>query len=188
MRGRYDKAHLVPYGEYLPMRPLLSAIGLSPARARRPRFPRRARARARSICPASAAPGVQICYEIIFSGQVVDRAEPARLHLQPLQRRLVRRLGPAPASRPGAAARDRGGAAGDPRDADRHLGGDRRRRAAARRACRSARPARSTRACRRARRRPCSPASATCCPSPSPCCSSRRRLQSGAKRASGRRT
>ena len=27
--GRYDKAHLVPYGEYLPMRPLLTSIGIS---------------------------------------------------------------------------------------------------------------------------------------------------------------
>ncbi len=70
--ARYDKAHLVPYGEYLPMRPLLSAIGLSrlvpgdldfwsgpgPRTLALPRFGR---------------VGVQICYEITFSGQVVDR-------------------------------------------------------------------------------------------------------------------
>jgi apolipoprotein N-acyltransferase len=71
--GRYDKAHLVPYGEYLPMRPLLSAIGLSrsrPATSTSPPGP----GRARSTCPAGARSGFQICYEIIFSGQVVDRA------------------------------------------------------------------------------------------------------------------
>ncbi len=70
---RYDKAHLVPYGEYLPMRPLLSAIGLSrlvpgdldfipgpgPATLDLPGF---------------GKGGVQICYEIVFSGQVVDAA------------------------------------------------------------------------------------------------------------------
>ncbi|HTH29217.1 MAG TPA: apolipoprotein N-acyltransferase [Sphingobium sp.] len=76
--GRYDKAHLVPYGEYLPMRPLLSAIGLSrlapgdidfwpgpgPRTLDLPGGPRR----------QPLKMGVQICYEIIFSGQVVERA------------------------------------------------------------------------------------------------------------------
>lgn len=69
--GRYDKAHLVPYGEYLPMRPLLSAIGLSQL--------------APGVGDTLPGPGprnlqltgwgsmgLQICYEIIFSGQVVD--------------------------------------------------------------------------------------------------------------------
>ncbi|MFC0588704.1 apolipoprotein N-acyltransferase [Novosphingobium aquiterrae] len=71
--GSYAKAHLVPYGEYLPMRALLTPLGLS------------------RLVPGDidfwpgpgpqtldlgqwGRPGVQICYEIIFSGQVVDRA------------------------------------------------------------------------------------------------------------------
>ena len=70
--GRYDKAHLVPWGEYLPARPLMSAIGLSrlvpgdldfapgpgPATMALPRF---------------GPVGFQLCYEIIFSGSIVDR-------------------------------------------------------------------------------------------------------------------
>jgi apolipoprotein N-acyltransferase len=71
--ARYDKSHLVPYGEYLPMRPILSAIGLSrlvpgdldflpgPGPLSYP-------------LPGFGTVGAQICYEIIFSGEVVDRA------------------------------------------------------------------------------------------------------------------
>ena len=97
-----------PIGEYLPMRPLLSAIGLSrlapgdldfaPGPGPRTHRPRRGWGKV----------GIQLCYEIIFSGEVVDREQPPGLHLQPLERRLVRPLGPAAASRPGAAARGRG--------------------------------------------------------------------------------
>ncbi|MEM7780258.1 MAG: apolipoprotein N-acyltransferase [Pseudomonadota bacterium] len=68
----YAKAHLVPYGEYLPLEDWLSAIGLSRLTA--------------GTIPYQPGPGpetfdlgelgkigVQICYEIVFSGQVVDR-------------------------------------------------------------------------------------------------------------------
>lgn len=68
----YAKEHLVPYGEYLPLENVLGAIGLS-------------RLSAGSI-PYIPGPGpqtldlgehgkagIQICYEIVFSGQVVDR-------------------------------------------------------------------------------------------------------------------
>ncbi len=69
--GRYDKAHLVPYGEYLPMRPLLSAIGLSqlaPGQGDTSYGPG-----PRTIdLGAFGRMGLQVCYEIIFSGDVVD--------------------------------------------------------------------------------------------------------------------
>jgi apolipoprotein N-acyltransferase len=93
--GRYDKAHLVPYGEYLPMRPILSAIGLTrlvpggvdfwPGPGPRtivipaPELPEIMLTRMRNFDgpPHRRLPlkmGVQICYEIVFSGQVVDEA------------------------------------------------------------------------------------------------------------------
>ena len=70
--GRYDKAHLVPYGEYLPMRPLLSAIGLSRLAPGDFDFWPGPGARSIDLGQFGKA-GLQVCYEIIFSGQVVDR-------------------------------------------------------------------------------------------------------------------
>ena len=73
LTGRYDKAHLVPYGEYLPMRPILSAIGLSRLVPGDIDFWPGPGPRTLSV-PGFGKVGVQVCYEIIFSGQVVDRA------------------------------------------------------------------------------------------------------------------
>ena len=72
LSGRYDKAHLVPYGEYLPMRPLLSAIGLSRLAPGDLDFQSGPGPRTLAV-PGFGSAGIQICYEIIFSGQVVDR-------------------------------------------------------------------------------------------------------------------
>ena len=69
--GRYDKAHLVPYGEYLPMRPLLSAIGLNRLVPGDLDFLPGPGPQTLTL-PGFGKVGVQICYEIIFSGQVVD--------------------------------------------------------------------------------------------------------------------
>src|SRR3546814_19505042 len=69
---RYDKAHLVPDGEYLPMRPILSAIGLSRLAPGDIDFWPGPGPRTLDL-GAFGRLGLQICYEIIFSGQVVDR-------------------------------------------------------------------------------------------------------------------
>ncbi|WP_228242725.1 apolipoprotein N-acyltransferase [Porphyrobacter sp. GA68] len=71
--GSYYKAHLVPYGEYLALRWLLEPLGAT-----------RLVPGAFDFIPgpgpqtldlgAWGRAGVQICYEIIFSGQVVDPA------------------------------------------------------------------------------------------------------------------
>jgi apolipoprotein N-acyltransferase len=73
LRGRYDKAHLVPYGEYLPMRPILSAIGLSRLAPGDLDFRDGPGPRTLGLGVFGRA-GIQVCYEMIFSGNVVDQA------------------------------------------------------------------------------------------------------------------
>jgi len=70
--GRYDKAHLVPYGEYLPMRPLMSALGLSRLAPGDEDFAPGPGPRSIWVGNPWGKVGFQLCYEIIFSGHVVD--------------------------------------------------------------------------------------------------------------------
>lgn len=70
--GSYYKAHLVPYGEYLPMRWLLQPLGLSRLVPGSIDFLPGPGPRTLDL-GAQGKAGVQICYEIVFSGQNVDR-------------------------------------------------------------------------------------------------------------------
>lgn len=69
----YDKAHLVPGGEYLPLRNILEPIGASRLVAGSLDFFPGPGPQTLPLGPWGNA-GVQICYEIVFSGQVVDRS------------------------------------------------------------------------------------------------------------------
>lgn len=73
IRGSYAKAHLVPYGEYLPMRPLLEPLGISRLVPGDMDFWPGPGPRTIDLGPWGKVGG-QICYEIVFSGQVADRA------------------------------------------------------------------------------------------------------------------
>jgi apolipoprotein N-acyltransferase len=76
--GRYDKAHLVPFGEYLPFRQALEAIGLSRLVPGTVDFWPGPGPRTLDLPAAgdrrSLRMAVQICYEIVFSGKIIDRA------------------------------------------------------------------------------------------------------------------
>lgn len=74
IRGSYNKAHLVPFGEYLPMRPLLTSLGMSRLVPGDIDFKSGPGPRTLSL-GTWGRPGVQICYEIIFSGQVASRTD-----------------------------------------------------------------------------------------------------------------
>jgi apolipoprotein N-acyltransferase len=68
----YSKAHLVPFGEFLPFRSLLEPIGLSRLVPGTLDFLPGPGPRTLDLGPHGRA-AIQICYEIVFSGEVVDR-------------------------------------------------------------------------------------------------------------------
>jgi apolipoprotein N-acyltransferase len=70
--AHYAKAHLVPYGEYLPLQDYLGFIGLQRLVAGTIPYAPGPGPRTLDL-GAQGRAGVQICYEIVFSGQVVDR-------------------------------------------------------------------------------------------------------------------
>jgi apolipoprotein N-acyltransferase len=92
--GRYDKAHLVPYGEYLPMRPLLSTIGLSRLAPGDLDFADGPGPRTIQLPGEWGKVGFQLCYEIIFSGQVVDRHDRPDFIFNPSNDAWFGRWGP----------------------------------------------------------------------------------------------
>ena len=91
--GRYDKAHLVPFGEYLPMRPVLSYLGLSRLAPGDMDFDAGPGPRD-ILVPGVGKVGIQICYEIVFSGHVVDRADRPLFIFNPSNDAWFGRWGP----------------------------------------------------------------------------------------------
>ncbi|MGB3712427.1 MAG: apolipoprotein N-acyltransferase, partial [Erythrobacter sp.] len=71
IEAHYAKAHLVPYGEYLPMEWLLEPLGLARLTAGGIPYDPGSGPHTLDIGELGKV-GVQICYEIVFSGQVVE--------------------------------------------------------------------------------------------------------------------
>lgn len=92
--GRYDKAHLVPYGEYLPMRALLAPLGLSQVVPGDIDFRDGPGPRGLNLGHYGLV-GMQICYEIIFSGEVLDRAQRPAFLFNPSNDAWFGKFGPA---------------------------------------------------------------------------------------------
>ena len=68
--GTYDKVHLVPFGEFLPLQRLLESLGFEQLTRIRGGFAAGAQLRALSI-PGAPLAAPLICYEAIFPGAVV---------------------------------------------------------------------------------------------------------------------
>jgi apolipoprotein N-acyltransferase len=92
--GRYDKAHLVPYGEYLPMHGLLTALGLSRLAPGDMDFTPGPGPRTINFGGEWGKAGFQLCYEIIFSGEVVDEKHRPAFIFNPSNDAWFGRWGP----------------------------------------------------------------------------------------------
>ncbi len=83
----------MPYGEYLPMRPILSRIGLSRLAPGDMDFLAGPGPRDLPL-PGFGPVGLQICYEIVFSGRVVDGRHRPRFLFNPSNDAWFGRWGP----------------------------------------------------------------------------------------------
>ena len=75
IRATYDKAHLVPFGEYLPLQSLLEAVGLQQLTRLRGGYQAGPGPVTLDI-PGAPPVTPLICYEIIFSSTVVGKERP----------------------------------------------------------------------------------------------------------------
>lgn len=73
IRGSYDKAHLVPFGEYVPLAAILEPLGLARFVPGDIEFLPGPGPRTIDFGPWGKA-GIGVCYEVIFPGAQVDRA------------------------------------------------------------------------------------------------------------------
>ncbi len=78
LAARYDKAHLVPFGEYVPFREVLGALGIGKLTAGRRDFTPGPGAQTLAL-PGLPPVGPLICYEVIFTGRVAGTPRPAWL-------------------------------------------------------------------------------------------------------------
>jgi len=81
LAARYDKIHLVPFGEYLPLQPVLEAVGLQQLTRMRGGFDIGETPRPLLRVPGLPPAAPLICYEAIFPGAVVQGGERPQLLL-----------------------------------------------------------------------------------------------------------
>ena len=73
INAAYDKTHLVPFGEYIPFKPLFDLIGLTQLTQIKSGFSTGPGPRTLDI-PGAPPAGMSICYEAVFPGKIVDPA------------------------------------------------------------------------------------------------------------------